>query len=103
MADKTPSAKWRWWAWTWAGLALISFVMAGQISYDYFQGSNVPDTPPPPPQSSIDMALVTFAISAVTCFVSTVSAVSAMFLAWRADRRAEREQAFKLQQGDPKS
>ena len=40
-------------------------------------------------------------ISAVTCLVSTMSSVSAMFLAWRADRRAERE--HKLRQGEPKS
>ena len=109
MPDETPSRKWRRRARTWAQIAgfagMLAFMFIVLAIWELADSLKTrPDganpLPPGPEHNALGIAVV---ISLGTCVVSTVSAASAMFLAWRADRRAERDQAFKFRQSDPKS
>jgi hypothetical protein len=91
-----------------AGVAagIFAVVLYAEIRPKYQLASHVerrtntqpPQDRAPAASSSWDPASVTLVISGVTCAVSSLGAFSAMWLAWRADRRQAREQELRFAQ-----
>jgi hypothetical protein len=96
MLEDVSAGRFRGIAKTFALIAVVTFV-AGFVSVFFADlQPQVAQGPPPPPGPTPTPApteswSVPTVIAIVTCVVSTASSISAMALAWRADRRSERE------------
>ena len=98
MIEPTRSKGGRRWWYIAIGLALI-FLLSTLLIWVFNRGAatTAPPGPPSAPQDSTSalLAVLPLLLTALTSLVSAVGSISAVFLAWRADRRADRELALR--------